>query len=307
MTYRLHVDEALSEAVRRSAVEELSTAARGLAAGGSRAARDEAVHEARKSIKKTRSLLRLVRGAVKKGARREENALLREAAGRLAAQRDAAVLVATARKLPTADIPQRSLDTLQQRLVCRRREATLLTANQTDPAAGVSATLTDAARRLAQLPLSRDGFDAVLPGLDRAYRRGHTGSSLPLDADGEAWHEWRKHAKDLRYHLEWLSPLWPAPLGAVAAELHTLTDLLGDEHDLAVLTQTLTEEHERFRDLADLDRVDAAVAARRRELRASALDLGARCYAETRKAFVARLEVYWRAGRERGADTAASA
>lgn len=298
MSYRLAPTESLSEAVRRSAADELSAAARGLAVGGSPTERETAIHEARKSVKKARSLLRLVREAVPAKRRRQENALLREAAGRLAAERDAAVLVSTVKQLRPDHIPERSLEALRERLVARRREAALAVANGPDPTARASAALTDAARRLAVLEVRGDGPQAVLPGLGRAYRRGHKSLELPLDADGERWHEWRKRAKDLRYHLEWLSPLWAGPLSASADELHRLTDLLGDEHDLGVLAATVADEHERFRDLADLDRVADAVAARRAELRAAALDLGARCYAETTKAFLARLGAYWRAARD---------
>lgn len=306
MSYRLAPTESLSEAVRRSAAEELSAAARGLAAGGSRTEREAAIHEARKSVKKVRSLLRLVREAVPAKRRREENGRLREAAGRLASERDAAVLVSTAKQLPVGVLPPRSLEALRERLVARRREAALVVASGPDPATRASAALTDAAHRLAALQVRGGGPGAVLPGLERAYRRGRSGLDLALDADGERWHEWRKHAKDLRYHLEWLSSLWSGPLSAAAEELHRLTDLLGDEHDLGVLVTTLADEHERFQDLADLDRVGAAVAARRAELRAEALDLGARCYAETTRAFLARMEAYWHAARDEGARASAA-
>jgi hypothetical protein len=46
------------------------------------------VHNARKAIKKERSLLRLARGAMPSEQRRRENAALREAARRLSTARD---------------------------------------------------------------------------------------------------------------------------------------------------------------------------------------------------------------------------
>ena len=48
-------------------------------------------------------------------------------------------------------------------------------------------------------------------------------------------HEWRKRTKDLRYALELLEPLWPDVMEAFAAEVDDLADLLGEDHDLALL------------------------------------------------------------------------
>jgi hypothetical protein len=80
-----------------------------------------------------------------------------------------------------------------------------------------------------------------------------------------------------------LSPLWPKVLKVAAKEAHRLTDLLGDDHDLAVLSS-----------LAPLPALGEAIAERREALRAEAKGLGRKLFAEKPGAFVRRLRAYWR-------------
>jgi CHAD domain-containing protein len=112
-------------------------------------------------------------------------------------------------------------------------------------------------------------------------------------ASGDGFHEWRKRAKDHRYHLEILRNLWPAPIKARHAEVKTLGDLLGDEHDLTALRATLTAESGR---LGEGGKALMALALQRQaELRAQTWPSGLRLYAEPPKALVRRYRRYWQA------------
>jgi CHAD domain-containing protein len=153
--------------------------------------------------------------------------------------------------------------------------------------------------RLPACKLANLQFDDLAPGFERAYRRGRKAmraiEAAPRD---ERFHEWRKRAKDHRYHLELLRDLWPAPVKARRAEVRTLADLLGDEHDLSVLRATLEAEAERFGDGAGL----LLELARRQqeELRATMWPRGQRLYAERPKALVRRYRRYWQAWQREG-------
>ena len=59
------------------------------------------------------------------------------------------------------------------------------------------------------------------------------------DVSDNTLHEWRKRAKDLRYQLQFLCKAWPGVIDAAVAEAHDLGDILGDDHDLALLRQLL--------------------------------------------------------------------
>src|SRR3954454_9500537 len=94
MAYRLSLADDPPGELRRCAREQLDNAIEQLV---KRRADDpvQAVHDARKSVKKTRSLLPLVRSDLGGSAYRRENAAVREAARRLSDVRDADVLVET--------------------------------------------------------------------------------------------------------------------------------------------------------------------------------------------------------------------
>ena len=100
--------------------------------------------------------------------------------------------------------------------------------------------------------------------------------------------------KDLWYQSRLLADVCGPAIAGQAKDAHALADLLGDEHDLAVLDQTLAHG---LPAPVDVDGVRELIAHRREELRAEALWLGARVYAEKPKAFRRRMRRTWRASR----------
>src|SRR5262249_2675480 len=104
MASRLKRGEAGTRGVRRLLRKELGKALEALQ--GADPLPDEAVHAARKALKRARALLRLLRDALGSRVYRRENARLRDAARPLTAVRDARILVDVfdqlAGQLPTA-------------------------------------------------------------------------------------------------------------------------------------------------------------------------------------------------------------
>jgi hypothetical protein len=90
-------------------------------------------------------------------------------------------------------------------------------------------------------------FSAVAGGLCKTYGRGrnalHAAYAEPSD---ESFHEFRKRAKYHWYHLRLLRRIWRDMLGVQREAADELSDLLGDDHDLAVLRNTLLAEPERL-------------------------------------------------------------
>jgi CHAD domain-containing protein len=139
--------------------------------------------------------------------------------------------------------------------------------------------LTEARARVDGWPLERDGFDAFEDGLRRIYRRGRRDWRAALeDPSTENLHEWRKRVKDLWYSYSLLQEAWKPVMGALADEAHALSDRLGDDHDLAVLSDFGAEPLEEL------------IATRRRELQEEAFAYGARLYADKPGAYVRRIE-----------------
>jgi CHAD domain-containing protein len=299
VTYRLRDEDTPSAGLRRSAQDELDDAMRQLTEELD-ADPVVAVHEARKSVKKLRALLRLARRELGEETYARENAALRDAGRRLSDTRDADVMLQTFDGLAdraVGHLPQTTLTRIRAALGGRRRRAGPATLRRL---AGVVAQELAAARdRSEDWHLERDDWRLVARGLVRAYSRGAT--ALPRSGSTpavEELHDWRKRVKDLWYHTRLLKPIWPGVLEATAEEAHRLSELLGDDHDLAVLRERLTTDPAFTEALpADLGPLIEVIDARRAELLDQARLVGRRLYAEKPKAFERRMRRYWDAWR----------
>jgi CHAD domain-containing protein len=297
MSYRLQADETVRDGLRRCAGEQLDRAIDELTTGVHDDPVD-AVHDARKALKKARSLLRLGRGSLDSRDRRRENAALRDAGQALSSVRDTEVKVQAADDLSrryTGRLPQSSFDAVRRHLDADRGPARqrLLQSGLTDQ---VAEELRLVRQRIDAMPVRDGGWPALAPGLLRSYRRGRDAMKLArTDPTVENLHEWRKRTKDLWYHLRMLKPMAPGIIGGHADEADELSDLLGEDHDLAVLQESLRHG---AGDLAiDLDAVLELIDHRREQLQADALVVGTRLYTEPCKAFERRLHNYWKAWR----------
>jgi CHAD domain-containing protein len=257
--------------------------------------RDEAVHEVRRAGKQLRALLRLVRDAAPELSA-SEDAAVRATTARLAEVRDAAVSLETFEALAAGagGSATEGIAAVRAGLMARRQEV-VHREDLEAVFAVVRTELLELRERVDGWEVDGTGFGVPGGGLRRTYRRcRRQARDARRDPSPEVLHAWRRQAKHHRYHLELLRPLWPVVVRAHEDELHRLTDLLGEHHDLAVLLGELRAEPDTFGGVAAVDEVTALIHGRQGELEADAITLGRRCFAEPPAAFVGRLERYWR-------------
>jgi CHAD domain-containing protein len=289
-SYELRGDEELATGLKRVAGVRAEKALERLR--GDEEGTAEAIHGARKDMKKLRAVLRMVRDALPKRLYKEENRRYRDAARALSASRDAEVKLETLDALAEqgGELPRAAVETWR-RILDRDRKAAVNTAHA-EAAIGL---IEAGAEGIRAWPLVGSSWKLVGGEVKRAYRRGRRAmDAAAADPSEENFHEWRKRAKDLWYQLRLLGPAWSELLGAAAEEAHRLTDLLGDHHDLAVLGEDLRERRlgeEKTRAL------EAAISRRQEDIASEALALGRRLYAERPKAYGRRLRRYWEAWR----------
>jgi CHAD domain-containing protein len=113
----------------------------------------------------------------------------------------------------------------------------------------------------------------------------------------EAFHEWRKEVKYLRYQLEALRTIAPEGLGSRITVLTDLGEVLGFEHDLTVLTNLIEADRRCGVTAAGLP---AVLRARKEGLRGSAASRAQRAYAEEVDDFVAPIDDAWATARRAG-------
>src|SRR5579872_2358802 len=98
MSYKLRPDEKLSHGIRRIARRQVCSILKALREKRPEC-QGEAVHQARKGVKKARALLRLARCGLGDKTYRKENRSFRRVGHGLSQRRDAGVLLATLDKL----------------------------------------------------------------------------------------------------------------------------------------------------------------------------------------------------------------
>jgi CHAD domain-containing protein len=259
----------------------------------------DAVHEIRKATKRLRALVRLVRDEVGARRYRRENHAFRDAARLLSGARDRAVMTRTLELL--GDHGKHGLPTRDLQSIRHAMKARLHADHRGNGTAarGVAAAVARARNRLARWELSHDGWAALEPGIHRIYRRGRAAwrqaRAAPSD---EHLHEWRKRVKDLRYVMDLLEPVWTPVMKPFAKEVDELADLLGDDHDLAMLAAAIDADADVGRD--GRREVMAAIDRHRRKRQDAAWALAPRIYSETPAAFVRRLGTYWKAWQKHG-------
>lgn len=252
---------------------------------------DEVVHDVRKRCRKVRALLRLVRAEVGDDVYRRENGALRAAARVLSAVRDTAVLVEVHDGLVASGgiAPKGFRDRLVDRHEHLKGE--LLAG---DELPRVRESLAAVLERTEAWPVTSDDWEGLGAGMERVYRGGRKAMAAAYDDPGtERFHEWRKQVKYLRHQLELVRPVWPEVLEAMAATAAETGDLLGTDHDLAVLRDRVLAESALTAETrqALLERIDE----RRRHCQLQAVILGRRLYAEKPAALTNRLRRLWKA------------
>jgi CHAD domain-containing protein len=257
-----------------------------------RAISDADVHEARKSIKRARAVLRLVQPALQADVYESSKSALRDAGRALSSARDAKVMADRfAEMLQRVDIEPFPVSTIAgtprgtgRKLSPRRRRD--LAAARTSLAA-VRARMVDAT-------LSATDWTPLGDGIRAIYRRALR--AMPEEsaraASSETLHEWRKRVKDYLHALEVIVASGrPSPIRRTISSARRLADALGEEHDLALLADALraSAEHEDRR----VGKLLGAIEARRRRLRRRALRTGGRLYAQTPAVIEKQLRRSW--------------
>lgn len=301
MSYQLEGTESVEEGVKRISTEKVDRAIDHITDGGME--RHETVHEVRKRCKEIRATVRLVRPALGE-TYDKENAWYRDIARKLSDIRDAQALIETYDEhiTPIAEdaLDETARKSVRKTLVARRGRIST-EQNLGERLEDVHEDLLEGRPRIESWELDAEGFDAIGPGVKKSYRRGREAMEEAYDEPtAENFHEWRKRAKYHRYHTRLLRNIWLSPMKTRRSELKDLTDHLGDEHDLAVFREVLTDDDRQLA-VKNSDALLDLIDQRRTELQSVSNPLGGRAHAEEPDALIRRLGVYWGAWKA-GAD-----
>jgi hypothetical protein len=296
MPFRLKPDRPVHAEVKRVIDKQLALALDEMQTLGDPRS-DDAIHEARRHVKKARALLRLTQASLGDVYRPANNRLRR--ANRLIApiaDGEAVVdtLVQIGRRYPN-DVPRPVLTKLKEELL-RREFSVDQQAAKHDVLTRAAVQVRAARKGIHRWRMTGSGFGVVAPGLRRTARRAHKAMARSLAAPTtEHFHTWRRRVKDLWLQVRLIEGLCGHGLTADKRRLDALDGCLGESHNCALLEDILATNTLMSR--ADTARCLRMIRRYQTSLRRTAARLGAVQFAETPRHFVERARHLWRTQR----------
>jgi CHAD domain-containing protein len=273
MAFRIRPNESVSQGLRRVVKKELSSARTELRKASPPP--DDAIHEARKSIKKVRAVMELIAaddGHGLAGCRKR----VRKVNRMLSALRDADAMLAILAKLrskaPHA-FDEHTFARVRRRLSSHKQ--TLMKDARHDAVwKSVDRELRKVRKKAKQWRPMHRQFGALAPGIRVSYRRGRKALARARKGQGAAdFHEWRKQIKALWYQLRLVQRCGPG-IGKDVRVLHQAETWLGDDHNVVVLCAELSKDAS----LCDIARLRRAADRYQCELRRKAIASAAGIY-----------------------------
>lgn len=278
--------ETLAATLRRILIDEI-TGARAVVCDPD-LSHQEAVHRTRRALKRVRSLwavLEPLPGANREGRVRQ----VRDAGRLLAEARDADVMAAEAAIL--AERAEGRAGPAARLLESRCAERAEKAHRERPPFDRVEARLRACEADARSLPTVFSGGHLLADALVASYRRGRKDwRDIEDGASPKALHDWRKRVKQRR-HLSAIVPIVTAVTRrSIQEDLEQLGEILGEEHDLAVMKHHLEDDADFLAPTEGRDDLLDLIGRRRRKLKKVALDLGGELFDLRTRAFERELE-----------------
>ncbi len=299
MGFHLRRHESVQAAVRRIAIEELEASIRDVRLRQPDS--HEAVHDFRKRCKKLRGLLRLVRPQLGDQFR-IENVIFRDLSRELSFVRDAQALLEAIDRLLThyaSELTASDVPDLRAHLIAARDRVAGGEEQLVAQLEGMIHPLHQAIDRVVSWELPDLGFETIAPGIGKTYQRARRAMQLAYqNPTPEAFHEWRKRVKYHWHHSLLLRRICPRLLKAHRRLAEQLGEMLGQDHDYAVLRERLAADEggEAFQQERQL--IFDLIEKRQVELRFEMARLGHYLQAETTPHLLERWRVYWQTWRD---------
>ncbi len=229
--YAIKRNEPLADAVRRIVRGQIEQALAGL-----KDTKDavEGIHSARKSLKRIRGLLRLIRPALPANVFRRHNRQFRDIGRMLSPARDVYVQQQTLEQLAVSD------STIALTYNAKLHDAEKAVVFNSDLRKKVSMKLSKARSDLEQWPLQKLTSACLADGLLQIYKKvRRIYQNVYADPSPENLHEWRKRTKDFWYALQLLEDFRSGCMDKQCRRTKKLSDCLGQDHDFYFIGENL--------------------------------------------------------------------
>lgn len=252
-----------------------------------------AIHESRKSFKKLRALLRLIRKELKNKKFLKEDASFRNLSREISALRDITSLMECLTRLhekyptgSTADI----INECRELLFARRLELEKDSLNWEQSIQNVKNTLSVREEQIGKWKLQKKLYSSWQQGLDEIYKAAQKTMAVAYKhPNGENFHEWRKNVKYLANMVSFLKNAWPPVIEPWLLEISNLATILGEDHDYEMLKEQLETENLKLEKRFHATILHEILEQEIEQLRKVAYFAGKKIFAENSKSFSARI------------------
>ena len=242
---------------------------------------DSNIHEMRKTCKKLRALLRMIRPALEDDSFRILNGNIRDFARQLASLRDRKVMLDTLEHIDRHFAPvlhEQALAAVHEALRHNPVKHAGAAAVAPDPAT-LQTQLAEILAVAGQTDFGRVDSRNMLAGIADCYRRGRRAlARMEASPDTGNGHALRRQAKYQYYQLHMLDAWNGAELKSAINDFHRLEDTLGKDHDLAVLEETLATHPDLCPDRVRRELLHALIESRRIALLSKAMRIARALY-----------------------------
>lgn len=266
--------------------------------------RGTSIRRARKSLKRIRAILSLIQGGIDEDAYVRMCRDCREMGRCLGPLRDRDVVRSLLDRL--ADDAGDSQDLSAIRLaaaVLEASEPTLVVRDHRAEEQIVAAVEGEATRVLQSLDtivFDRVDRDLVLDQIERHWRRASARFHGDFRSGDTEWlHATRKRVIRAQLSLQPLSKIRPASIRRSTKAVKHIADLLGDDHDLAVLSGLIDAHRERMVEAGGVAAIELEIERRRTAMQNSSLLHGREVFEGSPEEMRERLRSWWRQAAKR--------
>ena len=263
---------------------------------------ESGIHQARKALKRTRALVRLVRDPLGYEQYKAANICYRDASRKVSELRDLAATQDTLNKI-LKRYPRKSVSVgvsaASREIAGWQKAARDHMRGQDELRKTAVAELTTGLANLPTWHNPQDDFSWIASSLERVYERGQNALALSLaNPDPHVLHDWRKRVKYLWHQLQLLHLCWPEMMNPHTEELHRLSDLLGDDHDLAVIEEFILSNKLMQGRVVGKTALLHAIREYRESLVLLYFPLGKKLYQADPEVFTNQISFYWKVWRQ---------
>jgi CHAD domain-containing protein len=293
MAFRVRPEESIAHGLRRLAKKELASARQQLQRTSP--PDDDAIHEARKSVKKVRAVVHLIEADDGRGLRGSKKRL-RAVSRALSQSRDADAMIVILQKLLDRQprlLSEHTLARVRHLLADHKHAVAQRTAREGSWKAAVQElrALHAAVKRWSP---AHNRFGTLAPGLRVTHSRGSKAMARALERHRAAdFHEWRKQLKTLWYELRLIESSG-AVLHKDAVTLSRAETWLGEDHDVVLLCAYLSSNQPFAYDSIEFQRLKQVGRQYQQELRRKAIASTKAIYGTPGGAYVRRIKRAWK-------------